>query len=96
MRSKAAKKKPVASMGFITEYLAYTNSFKKANWVEDSYNNCRSAGIAFCPYDGKYMKEATLSDVMEMCDLHDKVLIVKKDNVFEMDIRKTNLLNSLL
>ena len=42
------------------------------------------------------MKEATLNDMMEMFDLHDKVLIVKKDNVFELDIRKTNFLNSLL
>lgn len=96
LRSKAAKKKPVASMGFITEHLAHTNSFKKANWVEGSYNNCRSAGIAFCPYDTKYMKEATLNDKMEMFGLHDKVLIVKKDDVFELDVRKTNLLNSLL
>ncbi len=96
LRSKAAKKKPVASMGFITEYLAHTNSFKKANFVEEAYNSCRSAGIAFCPYDPKYMKDASLNDIMEMFDLHDKVLIVKKDNVFELDIRKTNLLNSLL
>ena len=96
LRSKAAKKKPVASMGFITEFLAHTNSFKKANSVEDSYNNCRSAGIAFCPYDFKYMKETTLNDMMEMFDLHDKILIVKKDDVFELDIRKTNILNFLL
>jgi len=96
LRSKAAKKKPVASIGLITEYLTHTNSFKKANSVEESYNNCRSAGIAFCPYDAKYMNETTLNDMIEMFDLHDKVLIVKNNDVFEMDVRKTNLLNSLL
>ncbi len=96
LRSKAAKKKPVASMGFITEHLAHTNSLKKANLVESYYNGCRSAGIAFCPYDATFLKEATLNDMLEMFDLHDKVLIVKKDDVLELDVRKTNLLKSLL
>ena len=96
LRAKAAKNKPIASMGFITEHVTHTNSLKIANLVEKSYNEKRSAGIAFCPYDSTDLNSSTLDDIMEMFALHDKVLIVKKDNVFEIDVNKTNLLKVLL
>lgn len=96
LRAKAAKKKPIASMGFITEHVTQTNSLKTANLIEKSYNDQRSAGIAFCLYDSTDLNGSTLDYIMEMFALHDKVLIVKKDNVFELDVNKTNLLKVLL
>lgn len=96
LRTKAAKKQPIASMGFLASYLSSAESPKKGNLVEKLYNEQRSAGIAFCPYDLSDVKEFSLDDILEMFDSHDKVLILKNNDILELDVTKSNLAKSLL
>ena len=96
LRAKAAKKQPISSTGFLASYLASIESAKKGNLVEKLYNAQRSAGIAFCPYEVSDLRKLPFDDVLEMFDLHDKVLILKNDEILELDVTKTNLVKSLL
>ncbi|MFQ5572855.1 MAG: hypothetical protein ACE5EJ_01245 [Nitrosopumilaceae archaeon] len=78
-------------MGFMTEDVALKFSVERANEIERIYNSKRIPGVVFCPYNMAKLKGYSLKDLLELFGEHDKSYIVEGSDVFEINIKNTNL-----
>ena len=77
-------------VGFMTDDVASRYSLEKANDVERIFNKKMSSGVTFCPYNMNNITSSTMVDLLELIEEHDEVFILKKNEIFELNISKTN------
>lgn len=82
--------KQACFMGFMTADVSQRHSLQMANEVERTYNTKRIGGVVFCPYDMTQLKNYSLKDLLELFGEHDKSFIVKENEIFEINVNKTN------
>lgn len=89
---QAAKKvsNKTAIMGFMTGDIASRFSLKKANEIERLANSKRKGGIIFCPFNINDLTGTSIADLLELIEEHDKVYVLKKKEIFELNLSSTN------
>jgi len=88
--AKGPSDKKSVLMGFMTGDVAGRFSLKKANDLERISNSKKGNGIIFCPYNMNDLTGSSIIDVLELFDEHDKVFVLKKNEIFELNLSKTN------
>jgi len=88
--AKNASEKKSVFMGFMTGDVAIRFSLKKAIDLERISNSKRGSGIIFCPYDMTRLTGSNLIDLLEVINEHDKVFVLKKNEILELNLSKTN------
>lgn len=90
MADKESAGKDSLFMGFMTGDVASRLSLKKSIELEKISNKTINSGIIFCPFK---ISDLTGNNMVELFDLineHDKVFLIKKNEIFEMNFDKTN------
>ena len=93
---KEAKGGKTMLMGFLTGDVAARYSLKKSIELEKISNHTISSGIVFCPYNINDLVGANIVELFDLINEHDKVFVLKKNEVFELNLNKTNLSKLLL
>ena len=93
---KEAKGGKTMLMGFLTGDVAARYSLKKSIDLEKISNRTISSGIVFCPYNINDLVGANIVELFELINEHDKVFVLKKNEVYELNLNKTNHLKLLL
>jgi len=62
----------------------------KANELEKIASAKITSGIIFCPFDMTKLMNSSMVSLLELIDEHDKVYVLKKNEIFELNINKTN------
>ena len=88
--AKKSSGKKTVFMGFMTGDVAIRFSLKKANELEKISNSKVGSGIIFCPYDMNKLTGSNIVDLLEVINEHDKVFVLKKNEIFELNLSKTN------
>ncbi len=88
--AKEARGKKTVFMGFMTGDVAQRFSLKKANELERIANSKIDSGVTFCPYDISKTVNSSMSDLLQLIDEHDKTFILRKNEIFELNLGKTN------
>lgn len=88
--AKNASGKKTVFMGFMTGDVAIRFSLKKANELERISNSKKGSGIIFCPYDMNRLTGSNIIDLLEIINEHDKVFVLKKNEILELNLSKTN------
>jgi hypothetical protein len=55
------------------------------------YDENRLPGIAFCSYRTNNLLGASISDMIEIFDLHEQIFIVKDKQVYKLHVTKENV-----
>jgi len=77
-------------MGFMTGDVAERFSLKKANDLERIANSKLESGVTFCPFNMSRVMDSSITDVLELIAAHDKTFVLKKNEIFELNLSKTN------
>jgi len=88
--AKNSSGKKTVFMGFMTGDVAIRFSLKKATDLERISNSKRGSGLIFCPYDMNKLTGSSIVELMEVINEHDKVFVLKKNEIFELSLSKTN------
>jgi len=88
--AKNTSGKKTVFMGFMTGDVAIRFSLKKASELERISNSKRGSGIIFCPYDMNRLTGSNIIDLLEIINEHDKVFVLKKNEILELNLSKTN------
>ena len=88
--ASVTENKHACFVGFMTEDIAHQHSLQKATEIENIYNSKRIGGVVFCPYDMKKLSNYSFSDMFSLFDKHDKVFALKENEVYEINVNKTN------
>ena len=83
-------------MGFMTGDVAAKYSLKKSIELEKISNQKIKSGIVFCPFNMKDLVGADMVDLFDLINEHEKIFVLKKNEVFELNLNKTNHLKLLL
>jgi len=87
---KVAADKQTCFIGFMTEDIAQRYSLQKASEIEKIYNTKRIGGVVFCPYDMRKLNEFDFTDIFELFKNHDEIFVLKEDEVYKLNVDKTN------
>ena len=88
--SKESKKKPLCCVDFVITDIA-KNSFNHAMELEKSYDESRLPGLMFCPYKSSDLMNSDITDLIELFMMHDKIFVVKDDDLFKLQITKESI-----
>jgi len=88
--SKNSKNKEVCCVNFLINDIA-NSSIKDAINIEKIYDENRLQGILFCSYRTNNLLSASISDMIELFDLHEQIFIVKDGQVYKLHITKENV-----
>jgi len=88
--AKEVKGKKSIFMGFMTGDSAGRFSLNKANELEKIASSKITSGIIFCPFDMTKLMSSSMVSLLELINEHDKVYVLKKNEIFELNISKTN------
>jgi hypothetical protein len=82
--------KQACFIGFMTEYVAQRYSLQKASEIEKIYNSKRIGGVMFCPYDMTKLNDFNFTDIFELFENHDEIFVLKENEVYKLNVDKTN------
>lgn len=85
-----SNQKPACIIG-----LVHPTSVSMINDFEKEYNIQRPKGITFCTYDSKDLSGSNFDTIIELFEEHDRVFILKKDDIYEISITKENFLKKI-
>jgi len=85
-----SKKKPICWFDFIIEDIS-KSSLKEAIRLEAMYNKNRLPGMTFCPYRTNTLLSDEIGDVLELFSHHDRIFILKEDEVYKLHITNENV-----
>jgi len=74
----------------MTDDIAQRYSLQKASEIEEIYNTKRIGGVVFCPYDMRKLNEFNFNDIFELFENHDEIFILKENEVYKLNVDKTN------
>ena len=77
-------------MGFLTGDVAARHSLKKSIELEKISNKTMKNGIIFCPFDLNDLAGVNMIELFELINEHDKIFVLKKNEIFELNLDKTN------
>ena len=83
-------KKQSCFVGFMTEDVAHHHSLDKAHDVENIANSKGIGGIIFCPYDMRKLNSFNFIDMFKIFDVHDESFILKDNEIYQVNMDKTN------
>jgi len=96
MANKETKDKKSMFLGFLTGDVSAKYSLKKSIELEKISNQTINNGIVFCPFDMKDLVGVNMVDLFDLINEHQKIFVLKKNEVFELNLNKTNHLKLLL
>jgi len=88
--AKASKKQPLCCIDFVITDVA-NNSFTHAMKLEQSYDDARLPGIMFCPYKASDLMNSDITDIIELFLMHDRIFILKNDDIYKLNITKESI-----
>ena len=83
-------KKQSCFVGFMTEDVAHHHSLDKASDVEKISISKGIGGIIFCPYDMRKLNNFNFVEMFKIFDLHDESFILKENEIYQVNMDKTN------
>ncbi len=83
-------KKQSCFVGFMTEDVAHHHSLDKASEVEKIFNSKRIGGVVFCPYDMRKLNNFNFIEMFKIFEDHDQSFILKNNEIYQVNIDKTN------
>jgi len=87
---KESQKKPLCCVDFMITDIA-NNSFARAMELEKIYDEARLPGLMFCPYKASDLLNSDLTDMIELFLLHDRIFVVKNDDIYKLHITKESI-----
>jgi hypothetical protein len=87
---KVSAGKQTCFIGFMTEDIAQRYSLQKASEAEEIYNTKRIGGVVFCPYDMRKLNDFNFTDIFELFKNHDEIFVLKENEVYKLNVDKTN------
>jgi len=87
---KVTADKQACFIGFMTEDIAQRYSLQKASEIEKIYNTKRIGGVVFCPYDMRKLNDFNFTDIFELFENHDEIFVLKENEVYKLNVDKTN------
>ena len=87
---KESEKKPLCCVDFVITDIA-NNSFRKAMEIEKAYDESRLPGLMFCPYKASDLMNSDITDMIELFLLHDRIFVVKNDDIYKLHITKESI-----
>ena len=87
---KVTADKQACFIGFMTEDIARQYSLQKASEVEKIYNTKRIGGVVFCPYDMRKLNDFNFIDIFKLFEDHDEIFVLKENEVYKLNVDKTN------
>ena len=87
---KESKEKPLCCVDFVITDVA-NNSFRKAMEIEKAYDESRLPGLMFCPYKASDLMNSDITDMIELLMLHDRIFIIKNDDIYKLHITKESI-----
>jgi hypothetical protein len=94
--NKETKDKKSMFMGFMTGDVAAKYSLKKSIELEKISNQKIKSGIVFCPFNMKDLVGTNMVELFDLINEHEKIFVLKKNEVYELNLNKTNHLKLLL
>ena len=88
--AKASNKKPLCCVDFVITDIA-TNSFSNAMRLEKTYDESRLPGLMFCPYKSSDLMKSDIIDIIELFLMHDRIFVIKNDDVYKLNITKESI-----
>jgi len=88
--AKVTADKPACFIGFMTEDIAQRYSLQKASEIEKIYNTKKIGGVVFCPYDMRKLNDFNFTDIFELFEDHDEIFVLKENEVYKLNVDKTN------
>ncbi len=82
--------KQACFIGFMTEDIAHRYSLQKASEVEKISNTKGIGGVVFCPYDMRKLNNFNFTDIFKLFEDHDETFILKENEVYKLNVDKTN------
>jgi len=87
---RESKKKPLCCVDFVITDVA-NNSFAHAMQIEKAYDEARLPGLMFCPYKASDLMSSDITDMIELFLMHDKIFVVKNDDIYKLHITKESI-----
>jgi len=82
--------KQACFIGFMTEDIAHRYSLQKASEIEKISNTKGIGGVVFCPYDMRKLNNFNFTDIFKLFEDHDETFILKENEVYKLNVDKTN------
>jgi len=87
---KASNKKPLCCVDFVITDIA-NNLFSNAMELEKQYDDARLPGLMFCPYKSSDLMKSDITDMIELFLMHDRIFILKNDDIYKLNITKESI-----
>ncbi|HXT84607.1 MAG TPA: hypothetical protein VN704_09825 [Verrucomicrobiae bacterium] len=87
---KNSNDKLICCIDFLINEIA-NSSINEAINLEKSYNENRLEGIVFCAYKANNLLGASITDLINIFDLHDQIFIIKNEQVHKLHLTKENV-----
>jgi hypothetical protein len=87
---KNSNSKEVCCLDFLINDIA-NSSIEDAITIEKIYDENRLQGIIFCSYRTNNLLSASISDMIEIFDLHEQIFIVKDGQIYKLHVTKENV-----
>jgi len=87
---KESQKKPLCCVDFMITDIA-NNSFIHVMELEKEYDKARLPGLMFCPYKASNLMNSDITDMIELFMMHDRIFVVKNDDIYNMHITKESI-----
>ncbi len=82
--------KELCCMDFLINDIA-NSSLKEAINIEKAYDENRLEGLVFCTYKTANLLNASITDMIEIFNLHDQIFILKDEQIYKLHITKENV-----
>jgi hypothetical protein len=90
LADKESSGKDAVLIGFMTGDVASRFNLKKSIDLEKISNDTINSGIVFCPFKINNLTGNNMVELFELINEHDKVFVIKNNEIFEMNLDKTN------
>jgi hypothetical protein len=82
--------KEVCCVDFLINDIA-NSSIKDAITIEKAYDENRLQEIVFCAYKTKNLLSTSITDMIEIFDIHEQIFIIKDEKVYKLHVTKENV-----
>ena len=93
---KKKKNERTICIGFMTGDIANCLSLKQAVDVETISNIKRKSGVMICPYNIKDISNSNMKDLLNLIEGHDKVFLLQKNKITELNHSDTKFSKLLI
>lgn len=59
--------------------------------LERIYDRARLPGLMFCPYKADDLTKSDLTDIIELFLMHDRIFVLKDDEIYKIHITKESI-----